>query len=123
MENVTSFLSGKQAIPIDEYTFPHFIPRLGFLLDDLDMEKGLLGVMVVMVVLMSRMILVVTMCMMLSVKPTQHSYIQFVFSEKLRSGQQQFILKKSTEGTNLSTKATTPYSEIQVSKKLNMFLF
>ena len=58
-----------------------------------------------------------------AVGETDTTFIQFVFSEKLRSGQQQFILKKSTEGTNLSTKATTPYSEIQVSKKLNMFLF
>ena len=75
IRNSCDVLSGKQAIPIDEYTFPHFIPRLGFLLDDLDMDEGLLGVMMVMVVLMSRMILVVTMCMMmLSVKPTQHSY-------------------------------------------------
>ena len=58
-----------------------------------------------------------------AVGETDTTLIQFVFSEKLRTGQQQFILKKSTEGTNLSTKPTTPYSEIQVSKKLNMFFF
>ena len=58
-----------------------------------------------------------------AVGETDTKFIQFVLSEKLRTGQQQFILKKSTEGTNISTKATTPYSEIQVSKKLNMFLF
>ena len=54
---------------------------------------------------------------------TDTTFIQIVFSEKLRTGQQQFILKKSTEGTNLSTKPTTPCSEIQVSKKLNVLLF
>ena len=27
-------------MPIDEYTFPHFVPRLGFLLHDMDMDKG-----------------------------------------------------------------------------------
>ena len=58
-----------------------------------------------------------------AVGETDTTFIQFVFSEKLRSGQQQFILKKSTEGTNLPTKPTTPYSEIQVSKRLNLFLF
>merc|ERR1711934_1247275 len=26
-------------MPIDEFTFPHFVPRLGFLLHDLDMDK------------------------------------------------------------------------------------
>ena len=58
-----------------------------------------------------------------AVGETDTTFTQFVFSEKLRSGQQQFILKKSTEGTNLFTKPTVPYSEIQVSKRLNMFLF
>ena len=58
-----------------------------------------------------------------AVGETDKTFIQFVFPEKLRTGKQQFILKKSTEGTNLSTKPTTPYSEIQVSKKMNIFLF
>jgi len=26
-------------MPIDEFTFPHFVPRLGFLLHDMDMDK------------------------------------------------------------------------------------
>lgn len=54
-----------------------------------------------------------------AVGETDTTLIQFVFSEKLRTGQQQFILKKSTEGTNLSTKPTTPYSEIQVQLKVD----
>ena len=77
-------------MPIDEYTFPHFVPRLGFLLHDMDMDKGGCGK-------------VFTLYFLLRVR----------ISEKLSSGAQKFILKKSTEGSNQPRPPKTPYLHIQ----------
>ena len=74
-------------MPIDEFTFPHFVPRLGFLLHDMDMDKG---------------------------RCQPHSLNEVFISEKLRSGGQKFILKTSTEGSNQPTLPKTPYQQIQV---------
>ena len=77
-------------MPIDEYTFPHFVPRLGFLLHDMDMDKGGCGKVF-----------------------TLYFLLKVCFSEKLSSGAQKFILKKSTEGSNQPRPPKTPYLHIQ----------